>query len=425
MMKRLIIILCMSWSSIFTQSRDYIDFQVVVNDNPYPANMFIHSMSMDNRYMAVIDSTLNTAWYINSGPLGMDFKVNQDRLSYFHKPNQFWIILNEFMIETDTLECTGEHLADYHDIQILSDGGYLLQTFDSIFVDMSLIVVDGDTNALVHLLIIQEFDSNHNLIFEWNAWDHLNIADYTNLDLTQNKIVWMHGNSIEIDIDENILISNRRSSEIIKIDRSSGMVIWRMGGPQNEFVFIDDSFFGFNKQHDVRRIDNGNITLFDNGNLHNPPTSRAVEYEINEDDKIVTLVWDYSQPDGYVGLAMGSVQRLPNQNTLINWGSIPDHGAIITEVDYNKNIVLEIHYPSEYHSYKVRKSQWEFATNLFSGDTNLDNMIDIIDVCYLANYLTSDNPNLDVFHLFRFDINKDRTIDESDIEQLVGGILYD
>ena len=87
----------MSWSSIFTQSRDYIDFQVVVNDNPYPANMFIHSMSMDNRYMAVIDSTLNTAWYINSGPLGMDFKVNQDRLSYFHKPNQFWIILNEFM----------------------------------------------------------------------------------------------------------------------------------------------------------------------------------------------------------------------------------------------------------------------------------------------------------------------------------------
>ena len=59
MMKRLIIILCMSWSSIFTQSRDYIDFQVVVNDNPYPANMFIHSMSMDNRYMAVIDSTLN------------------------------------------------------------------------------------------------------------------------------------------------------------------------------------------------------------------------------------------------------------------------------------------------------------------------------------------------------------------------------
>ena len=424
-MIRLITILYVSWSLTFSQSRDYIDFQVLVNDNPYSASIFIHSMSSDNRYMAVIDSTLNTSWYINSGPLGMDFKVNQNRLSYFHKPNQFWIIMNEFMIETDTLECTGEYLADYHDVQILANGCYLLQTYDSISVDMSTIIEGGDTSASVQFLIIQEFDSDHNLIFEWNAWDHLNIADYTNLDLTQNKIVWMHGNSIEIDIDENILISNRRSSEIIKIDRSSGMVIWRMGGPQNEFVFIDDSFFGFNKQHDVRRIDNENITLFDNGNFHNPPTSRAVEYEINENDKIATLVWDYSQPDGYVGLAMGSVQRLPNQNTLINWGSIPDYGAIITEVDYNKNIVLEIHYPSEYHSYKVRKSQWEFATNLLSGDTNLDNKLDIIDISYLANFLTVEHQDFDVFHLFRFDINKDRRIDETDIGQLVEDILFD
>ena len=332
--------------------------------------------------------------------------------------------MNEFMIETDTLECTGEYLADYHDVQILANGGYLLQTYDSISVDMSTIIEGGDTSASVQFLIIQEFDLNHDLIFEWNAWDHLNIADYTNLDLTLNKIVWMHGNSIEIDLDENILISNRRSSEIIKIDRYSGLVIWRLGGPQNEFIFVDDPFSGFSKQHDVRRIDNGNITLFDNGNLHNPPTSRAIEYEINEDDKIVTLVWDYPQPDGYVGLAMGSVQRLPNHNTLINWGSIPNHGAIITEVDYNKDIVLEIHYPPEYHSYKIRKSQWEFSTNLIPGDINLDNKLDIIDISYLANYLTVEHLDLDVFHLFRFDINKDRIIDESDIEQLVGSILY-
>ena len=42
---------------------------------------------------------------------------------------------------------------------------------------------------------------------------------------------------------------------------------------------------------------------------------------------------------------MGSVQRLENQNTLINWGLVVGHGAIITEVDYEKNIVLDIRYP--------------------------------------------------------------------------------
>ena len=50
----------------------------------------------------------------------------------------------------------------------------------------------------------------------------------------------MHGNSIEIDYDNNILLSNRRSSEIIKIDRETGEVIWIMGGPLNEFTFLDE-----------------------------------------------------------------------------------------------------------------------------------------------------------------------------------------
>ena len=212
---------------------------------------------------------------------------------------------------------------------------------------------------------------------------------------------------------------------MIKIDRYSGAVIWRMGGPKNEFLFMDDPFLGFSKQHDVRRIDNGNITLFDNGNLHDPPLSRAVEYEIDEDERIVTLVWDYEHPDGYVGLAMGSVQRLPNQNTLINWGSISDQGAIITEVDHNKNIVLEIQYPSQYHSYKVRKSQWEFATNLLVGDTNMDNMVDIMDLNYIVDHSLSDDIEMDMFHLFRFDLNKDRIFDETDIVQIVENILFD
>ena len=93
-----------------------------------------------------------------------------------------------------------------------------------------------------------------------------------------------------------------------------------MGGPLNEFTFIDDPLHGFNKQHDVRRIENGNITLFDNGTQHEPMLSRAVEYEIDELNKTATLIWAYNHPDNIVAVSMGSVQRLPNQNTLINWG---------------------------------------------------------------------------------------------------------
>jgi len=423
MINRIITLLCFIAIG-FSQSLDYANFQVNIFNNPYPANIFIHTMGAQPRYMAVIDSVLNPTWFINSGPLGLDFKVNQNKLSYFNRIDQSWILLNEYMVETDTLKCVGGYNADYHDIQIMNDGGYLLQAYDSIFVDMSTIVVNGSPNAKIHLLIIQEFDLNHNLIFEWNAWDHLNITDYTNLDLTANNITWMHGNSIDVDLDENILISNRRSSEVIKIDRNSGDVIWYLGGPNNDFIFTNDSFNGFSKQHDVRRIENGNITLYDNGNNHTPPLSRALEYEIDENEKIANLIWDFVQPDGHVGLAMGSVQRLPNDNTLINWGTINNQGAIVTEVDYDKNIVLEIQYPPDIHCYKVRKNNWKFETNLIPGDPDLDDQINIIDLNYFIDYISLNNSEPDVFHLYRFDMNRDRIIDTFDIELLVNHILF-
>ena len=97
-------------------------------------------------------------------------------------------------------------------------------------------------------------------------------------------------------------------------------------------------------QHDVRRLENGNIILFDNGVTHDPPISRVLEYELDENEKNANLVWEYIHPDSLLGLAMGSVQRLPNGNTLINWGTISDNGAIITEVTYEGIIVLEIRY---------------------------------------------------------------------------------
>ena len=410
-------------SAMFPRDMNYLDFEIIVNNDPYPANMFIHTMGSQPRYMAIIDSLINPSWFINSGPLGLDFKVNQNKLSYFNNYNKSWIILNEYMNETDTLECVNGYLADFHDIQLLANGGYLLQTYDSIYVDMSQIDPGGNTNALIIILIIQEFDSNKNLIFEWNAWEHLNIADYENLDLTNNRIVWMHGNSIHIDLDSNILVSNRRSSEVIKIDRNNGDVIWYFGGPNNEFSITNDPYNGFSRQHDVRRIENGNILLFDNGNDHDPPISRAVEYEIDESEKTANLVWDFSHPEGYVGLAMGSVQRLPNNNTLINWGRLLDQGAVITEVDYDKNIVFEIQYPYPFYCYRVTKHTWQFETNLIPGDTNLDNQVNILDINFIADYTAQDTSELDVYHLYRYDINRDRSIDDIDINLLAQMII--
>ena len=109
--------------------------------------------------MAIIDSNLNVQWNVNSSYMGLDFKVNQELLTYFHRPERSWILLNSHMVEMDTLKCEGSYITDYHDLQIMDNGNYILQAYDSIFVDMSSIVDGGQSVAWVTgILIIQEFD---------------------------------------------------------------------------------------------------------------------------------------------------------------------------------------------------------------------------------------------------------------------------
>lgn len=76
----------------------------------------------------------------------------------------------------------------------------------------------------------------------------MDIQNYADeLNLNANYLNWTHGNSIEVDHDDNIIVSNRAMSEIIKIDRYSGDIIWRLGGPMNDFIFINDIHNGPSK----------------------------------------------------------------------------------------------------------------------------------------------------------------------------------
>jgi hypothetical protein len=398
----------------------YADYNIIVNDNPYPANIFLHTQG--SNFMAILDQSLEPYWFIKSDNLGgLDFKPTDNYISYFDKSNVNWVIADRNMNEIDTLQCSSG-LTDYHDIQILSNGNYILQAYDSLIVDMSSIVEGGNPSALVRgILRIQEFDQDHELIYNWFAFDHLNIQEYTNINLTNGIFTWMHGNSIEVDYDDNLILSDRRSSQVIKIDRLTGDVLWILGGPLNQFEIIDDSFQGFSKQHDARRLANGNILLFDNGNNHDIPTSRVVEYQIDEQNMTATHVWEFVNPYGVVSGSMGSVQRLPNHNTLINWGNVPNQGASVIEVDNDGNIVLELEFDLG-SCYKVRKSDWDFNISMIIGDPSLDSNIDILDIIYQVNFILSESSN-DLFNLYKIDLNKDAGIDILDVLLLVNIIL--
>jgi hypothetical protein len=213
-------------------------------------------------------------------------------------------------------------------------------------------------------------DKNKNVIFQWSTWDHFDITDsYT--DLKQGTIDVAHGNSIDVDFDGNLLVSFRNTQEIDKIDRRTGDIIWRFGGKKNQFKFINDTL-GFSWQHSARRLQNGNLILFDNGFRREPAVmsfSRSLEYKMDEKNKTATLVWQYRNTPDVYSIGLGYSQRLTNGNTFICWGAaVP----AITEVTGTGKKVFELKFIDNYSTYRAYRYPWnqeqiKNGKNIFSN----------------------------------------------------------
>jgi len=245
---------------------------------------------------------------------------------------------------------TGGYFTDNHDIRLTARATAVLFGFDLRTVDLQS--VGGVPNAQILGNIVEEVDKSGKVFFFWNAFDQMSLSDIDPaVLLTTSRIDWTHGNAIDIDRDENYLISSRNLSEVTKIDARTGAVIWRLGGVRNQFSFEGDTL-KFSFQHGMRVLPNGNLTLFDNGNTHQPPFSRAVEYRVDEQARSVTKVWEYRPSPDIYSFFLGFVQRLANGNTLVTFGPQGD----VHEVSPSSRLEWELRVAGRtiYRAYRIR-----------------------------------------------------------------------
>lgn len=345
-------------------------FKSSVGVEDIPGFTITKSAGCDSNYIFLATTTTAVTPYImiinnNGEPLfarqakgGVyDFKPQPNgMLSYYDFKSDCYFILDKDYNLIDSLQCLNGVETDIHELRILSNGNYLILGYDSHTVDMSKIVEGGNTSAIIIGYVLQEMDKNKNLVFEWRTWDHFDITDSYS-DLKQGTIDVSHGNSIDVDFDGNFLVSFRNTQEVTKINRVTGEIMWRLGGKKNRFEFINDTL-GFSWQHAARRLQNGNIMLFDNGFKREPSVmafSRALEYKIDENNFTAGLVWQYrNKPDIY-SIGLGYSQKLPNNNTFIAWGAaIP----AITEVTESGNEVFELSFKGNYFTYRAYRFPW-------------------------------------------------------------------
>ena len=252
-----------------------------------------------------------------------------------------------------------------HSFMVLPNGNTLLVLQEDVTVDMSKIVPGGHPAASVQQMLLQEIDAAGKLIFQWRALDHFPVTvSYENL--TAPSIRYFHLNAVDVDTDGHFLISARHSSLVAKIHRTTGEVLWILGGKLNQFTFTSDPSITdppeFSYQHDIRRLPNGNISLFDNGTQRTPQWSRGVEYRLDEVNKTCTLVWQYRNvPDIYAGV-QGSMQTLLNGNRLLAWGSaLLSNRSLINEVTPAGEVVFQAELPSMMYPYKAEKIDVDYG----------------------------------------------------------------
>jgi hypothetical protein len=350
--------------NIFPQ--DFPEYFISISNNPSDGYVFSAPFPWPDyvpAYLIIMDNYGMPVFYRRSNERCLDFKLNKNGLlTYFNHTKRKFYALDSSYTPVDSFACGNGYITDSHDLQVLPNGHSLLMAYDPQTVRMDEIVRGGNEAARVIGLIIQELDENKNVVFQWRSWDHFKITDASDdIDLTGYTVDYVHGNSVELDIDGNLIISSRHMDEITKISRTTGEIIWRLGGKNNQFQFVNDPR-GFSHQHDVRRTSENNLTLFNNGNLLSPQYSSALEYQLNETDKIATLVWEYSEIPVY-GRAMGSSQRLDNGNTVISWGNI--FNPAITEIQNDGTKIFELYFNSSF-SYRAFRFPWR--TNLLTAD---------------------------------------------------------
>jgi arylsulfate sulfotransferase len=181
------------------------------------------------------------------------------------------------------------------------------------------------------------------------------------LDVDRGDIVvplngdWFHMNAVYYDDSDNTLIVSGRNQGLVKVDMNNNL-IWILQmhknwgkagadgtGPETSpflLTAVDGGGTAYSQaiqdgdsaaasfdwnwgQHAPLVLPNGNILLFDNGqNRRYSPSdsySRAVEYEINEQNMTVRQVWEYGSARGTDAFSriISDVDYLSNTNNIL------------------------------------------------------------------------------------------------------------
>ncbi|HEY9721657.1 MAG TPA: aryl-sulfate sulfotransferase, partial [Oscillatoriaceae cyanobacterium] len=319
---------------------DFPDYTVTASGTPKPGVVCMAADASDGRpsYLIVTDQVGKPQYYKRLSSPGYDLQRHTApdgsvRYSYMQEDGPQLSGVATFLGEVHLLDGQyhelktlsllpyGDHgalPADLHDFVYLDDNHYILLSSEQKQVT-NIPFLPGKTST-VSASIIQEVD-NGQVVFDWDSTQHpefyANSSDGNDFtDGTKPIADYMHMNSVCVDPkDDDLIVSFRHQDQIVKLDRKTGAILWRLGGRDGDFPLTPDQ--RFSHQHYVRVQPDGSLTLFDNGNASQH--TRLLTFKLDETAHSVTS-FQAIDPSRYT-VAMGSYQPFDGDTYFVGWGA--------------------------------------------------------------------------------------------------------
>jgi hypothetical protein len=218
---------------------------------------------------------------------------------------------------------------DGHELQVLPDGNFLIDAYP-LRTGVDLRAIGGSADATIEDAEIQEVTPGGALVWKWDAFDHVPVTElepslWPEMAASPTADIY-HLNALTYDAATgNVVTSLRHESGIYEISRTTGAIVWKLGGSlrAESLAIVGDPSGRPVGEHDIRMTADGQLTMFDNGaeragNQFHPP--RGVRYGIDPGAHTATFLEQITDPAVTTSTCCGSARRLDGGNWVIGWG---------------------------------------------------------------------------------------------------------
>jgi arylsulfotransferase ASST len=334
---------------------------VLKRTGPSPGLLFVTTLTgPGQRGPMIVDDRGNLVWFRRTKKVAINF----DRQIYRGKPVLTWwegeitqigtgagegVILDSSYREVARVRAGNGYAADVHELLLTPHGTALITIYAEKTIDLSSI--GGPTAHPTLDSIVQEVDiATGKVLFEWHSLDHVPLAESYSPILT--PFDYFHVNSIDVDLDGNLLVCARNTWGVYKLDRKSGEVIWRLGGKSSDYELGPNALFMY--QHDARAHTDGTITLYDDGSGDASHQSRAIRIGLEQSTRRAVLLQEFVHPSTITAAAMGNAQFLSNGNVVVGWGTAP----YVTEFGPLGDVRFDAKFDGDAWNYRAFRDVW-------------------------------------------------------------------